>query len=465
MLAQVGADGEDGANGNGGGASVEHKITYELNGGTNNLENPNSFLEYLTVNLRSPTRDGYYFAGWYENADFSGNRINGWEIGEKRTDVTLYAKWIEKAEVDASGFGVYSYTLNIEDISTAWGGTTKSPSFSVILLTDEQLEAVKNVNDFKVSSESMPEYQLSAYGNLNSDTAQTGNFGVYGIGYNFYTGVAATITDTTFTLTVDMVKLDKTQLKALFAENGMASERPITEDDMVYLLDYKPYVLALGTQEVDPDNYTGASPWSADLMKMTEGATFPTDLQYVTPTCYDLKYIYGGITESEQIELVDNSFAFVYTDDGWYGTDFYFSNGTYYFTYGGVTIDSLDTEIQLVENGSWSSFADGILTEGKMYKVTLIVNGEHEAYVKVTEVQPESINITSTPYKTSYYVGEELDLSGLEVQVVYLDGYAYGITVTNDMVSGFDSSVAGILTLTVTYGDYTATFDVEVIEE
>ena len=463
LLAQAGKDGENGTNG--GGASVEHKITYELNGGTNNLENPNSFLEYLTVNLRSPTRAGYYFAGWYETADFSGNRIKGWEIGEKRNDVTLYAKWIEKAEADASGFGVYSYTLNIEDISTVWGGTTKSPSFSVILLTDEQLEVVVEANNLKVSSESMPEYQLGAYSNLSSDTAQTGNFGVYGIGYNFYTGVAATITGTTFTLTVDMAELDKTQLKALFAENDfMETERPITEDDMVDLWDYKPYVLALGTQEADSDNYTGASPWSGDLMKMTVGATFPTDLQYVTPTCYDLKYIYGGITESEQIELVDNSFAFVYTDDGWYGTDFYFSNGTYYFTYGGVTIDSLDTEIQLVENGSWSYFNDEVLTAGNMYKITLIVNGEDDAYVKVTEVQPESISITSTPYKTSYYVGEWLDLSGLEVQVVCSDDSKSAITVTDDMVSGFDSSVAGTQTLTVTYGDYTATFEVEVVE-
>ena len=145
-------------------------------------------------------------------------------------------------------------------------------------------------------------------------------------------------------------------------------------------------------------------------------------------------------------------------------SDFYFSDGTYYFTYGGVTIDSLDTEIQLIENGSWSSFADGVLTEGKIYTITLIVKGEHEAYVKVTEAQPGSISITSTPYKTSYYVGEELNLDGLTVEATYSDGSTSVVTVTSDMVSGFDSSVAGTQTLTVTYGDCTAIFDVEVIE-
>ena len=103
LLAQAGADGKDGADGNGGGASVEHKIIYELNGGTNSPYNPNLFLEYLTVNLNSPTRDGWYFDGWYETADFSSEKIIGWKIGEKRTDVTLYAKWAESSSIFLSG--------------------------------------------------------------------------------------------------------------------------------------------------------------------------------------------------------------------------------------------------------------------------------------------------------------------------------------------------------------------------
>ena len=460
LLAQAGKDGEDGTNGNGGEASVEHKIIYELNEGTNSPYNPNLFLEYLDVYLNSPTRDGYYFAGWYETADFSSEIIIGWDAGEKRTDVTLYAKWVEK---DVSRLGVFTYTLNIEDISTAWGGTTTSPSFSVILLTDEQVEACAAAGSLKISPEHTPEYQISAFGNMKiTDTAQTGNFGVWGTGYNYYDGIAATVTDTTVTLFVDMAKLNKTHLKALFAtnSNGM-DEQPITEDDIVDLFNYKPYVLALGTQEADSDNYV-ANIWSGDLMKMTVGATFPEDLQYVTPTCNDLKYIYGDITNSEQTKLTDNSFTFTYM--GGIYSDFYFSDGTYYFTYGGVTIDSLDTEIQLIENGSWSSFADGVLTEGKIYTITLIVKGEHEAYVKVTEAQPGSISITSTPYKTSYYVGEELNLDGLTVEATYSDGSTFVVTVTSDMVSGFDSSVAGTQTLTVTYEDCTVNFDVEVIE-
>ena len=469
LLAQAGADGEDGANGNGGGASVEHKITYELNGGTNSPYNPNLFLEYLTVNLKNPTRDGYCFAGWYENADFSGNRIKGWEIGEKRTDVTLYAKWIEKAEVDASRFGVYSYTLNIEDISEAWGGTTTSPSFSVILLTDEQVEVCKAVNDFKQAPADNPEYQLDAYGSMKiTDTSKIGDYAVYGANpvndvYQYYNGVAATITNTTFTLTVDMTKLDKTQLKALFAENGMASERPITEDDMVYILDYKPYVIALGDYLVYEDNYVFTA-WSASVMKMEEDATFPIELiedAPKDPTCYDLNYIAGSMTEWVHTALENNSFTFIANGEDYFN----FTVGNWGFNACGVEIDALDKEIALVENNDANiTFKAGVLTEGRIYTITLIVKGEHEAYVKVTGVQAESINITSTPYKTSYYVGEELNLDGLTVEATYSDGSTSVVTVTSDMVSGFDSSVAGTQTLTVTYGDCTAIFDVEVIE-
>ena len=124
----------------------------------------------------------------------------------------------------------------------------------------------------------------------------------------------------------------------------------------------------------------------------------------------------------------------------------------------------MDTEFALVANSNECYFADGVLTEGKIYTITLIVKGEHEAYVKVTEAQPGSISITNTPYETSYYVGEELNLDGLTVEATYSDGSTFVVTVTSDMVSGFDSSVAGTQTLTVTYEDCTATFNVEVVE-
>ncbi|MEE1291708.1 MAG: InlB B-repeat-containing protein, partial [Spirochaetota bacterium] len=388
LLAQAGKDGIDGENGNGGGASVEHKITYELNGGTNSPYNPNLFLEYLTVNLKSPTRDGYCFAGWYENADFSGNRIKGWEIGEKRTDVTLYAKWIEKAEADASGFGVYSYTLNIEDISTAWGGTTTSPTFSIFLLTDEQVEVCKAAINFKQAPADNPEYQLGAYGDMKiTDTSKIGDYAVYGANpindvYQYYNGVAATITNTTFTLTVDMTKLDKTQLKALFAENGMVSERPITEDDMVYLLDYKPYVIALGDYLVYEDNYVFTA-WSADVMKMEEGATFPTELIEDDPKIQvsEMKFVcsnfgYFPITFSGDVAACEITYALANAAWGQKelaGIEFGIcSDVSWAQKFTGAAITALDTEVEVTFGAdNNNTVAADILEDGKTYVLTI----------------------------------------------------------------------------------------------
>ena len=84
--------------------------------------------------------------------------------------------------------------------------------------------------------------------------------------------------------------------------------------------------------------------------------------------------------------------------------------------------------------------------------------------VNVTEPTVSSISITSYPDKTSYFVGDELDLTGLAVEAYYSDDSTSSVEVTLDMVSGFDSSVPGVQTLTVTYSDCTATFDVEVVE-
>jgi hypothetical protein len=83
----------------------------------------------------------------------------------------------------------------------------------------------------------------------------------------------------------------------------------------------------------------------------------------------DNSFMFTGVTG-------DDSFKFVFVDS-------YHATTT---VYGGVEIDSLDKEIRLVDGGM-ISFADGVLTDGKAYIATLIVKGDQEAYVKVTEVE------------------------------------------------------------------------------
>ena len=60
--------------------------TLETNGG-----NSLSSVEGVIVTLPTPTKEGYYFLGWYENEEFDGKPNSG--VYFNNEDITLYAKW------------------------------------------------------------------------------------------------------------------------------------------------------------------------------------------------------------------------------------------------------------------------------------------------------------------------------------------------------------------------------------
>lgn len=84
-------------------------INYVLNGddvnpAQNAETNPTEYnIETAAITLADPTRSLYEFAGWYGNAELSGEKLSGWNAGEKTGDITLYAKWtITQASVSAA---------------------------------------------------------------------------------------------------------------------------------------------------------------------------------------------------------------------------------------------------------------------------------------------------------------------------------------------------------------------------
>lgn len=73
--------------------AVKYSISYVLDGGTNNSNNPSSYtIETPTITLLNPTKVGFEFVGWYDNAEFSGDAIEQIEKGSTE-DKVLYAKF------------------------------------------------------------------------------------------------------------------------------------------------------------------------------------------------------------------------------------------------------------------------------------------------------------------------------------------------------------------------------------
>jgi len=86
---------------------TQYTITYNLNGGTaSGLADKYDGTEDLV--LGNPTREGYTFAGWYENEDFSGDVVEKIVKGTTGNKV-FYAKWEEEIELVE-----YTWTLDTQ---------------------------------------------------------------------------------------------------------------------------------------------------------------------------------------------------------------------------------------------------------------------------------------------------------------------------------------------------------------
>ena len=86
---------------------------------------------------------------------------------------------------------------------------------------------------------------------------------------------------------------------------------------------------------------------------------------------------------------------------------------------------------------------------------------EVELPIQVQAKQVKTLTILSEPTKLSYLEGEFLDLTGACIKAVFIsdDSYSLTLPVTQDMVSGYDST-PGIKTVTITYLGATQQFTV-----
>jgi uncharacterized repeat protein (TIGR02543 family) len=73
--------------------TISYTIKYVLNGGENSEDNPDTFKATdATFKLKSPTKKGYKFSGWYTDKEFTSDKVTKIKKGTIGK-VTLYAKW------------------------------------------------------------------------------------------------------------------------------------------------------------------------------------------------------------------------------------------------------------------------------------------------------------------------------------------------------------------------------------
>jgi len=101
-----------------------YNITYNLNGGTNPIDAPASYTYGVGATLPVPTKAGYEFDGWFDNADFDGTAvtaITNTDFGDKE----FWAQWTELPDVTItytavpSGGGILN--RGSEDLAPATG--------------------------------------------------------------------------------------------------------------------------------------------------------------------------------------------------------------------------------------------------------------------------------------------------------------------------------------------------------
>ena len=120
---------------------VKYKITYVLNGGTNNSSNPDTYSIEDSVTLKQPSHSTMYFDGWYDNSSLSGSSVTGISAGSTG-DKTFYAKWIEKKEIKIHDIPDRNYTGTqiCPSIKVTYGGDVLAEG------TDYTVKYSNNVN-------------------------------------------------------------------------------------------------------------------------------------------------------------------------------------------------------------------------------------------------------------------------------------------------------------------------------
>ena len=236
---------------------------------------------------------------------------------------------------------------------------------------------------------------------------------------------------------VEGQSLDLTGGKVIVSYNDDTSEEIDLTSDMVsgYDKDH------LGKQTITVTYQGKTATFEVEVIKKeatkTELVTLPNKIEYIRGQKLDS----DGAIKTEYIE----------------GQPLDISNLKVIALYNDGTSEVIDASMDMISGYDVNIIGKQTITVTYKGKTTTFeVNVKAKSVTKI-EVTP--------PNKLEYIEGQRLDLSGGKVKVFYDNGTSEEISLTDDMISGYDTNLVGKQTITVTYKGETTTFDVNVIEK
>ena len=96
--------------------------------------------------------------------------------------------------------------------------------------------------------------------------------------------------------------------------------------------------------------------------------------------------------------------------------------------------------------------------------ITVAASGKTTRFeISVSEASITAISVTTMPSKVNYHIGKEFDSTGVVITATTSDGNTIDVT-KGCTYSGFDSSSPKQCEITVTYGNFTCTFEVTIMQ-
>ena len=408
--------------------AITYDITYNLNGGTNDANNPADYtVETATITLADASKDGYTFEGWYSEDVFT-NQVTEIATGSTK-DVVLYAKF------DAITYDI-TYTLDggTNDANNPADYTVESATITLAnaskdgytfegWYSDAAFTADNEVTEITTGSTEPKEFFAKFSDAITYDIAYTLDGGTNAANNPAdYTVETATITladaskvgytfegwysDATFTADNEVTEIatGSTGTKKFFAKFSDAITYNITytldggTNDANNPADYTVETATITLEDASKDGYTFEG-WYSDAAFTTDnevteiatGSTGPKEFfaKFSDAITYDIAYTLDGGTnaannpadytvETATITLEEAS-KDGYTFEGWYSE-------------AAFTADNEVTEIATGSTGTKKFFAK--FSDAITYDIAYTLDGGTNAANNPADYTVETATIT-----------------------------------------------------------------------